>query len=219
MTMPNDAALAGFCAQIYQPAAIVGFDYYDAGMDDGICWALKRFPGYDVVVFRGSLTPQDWICDFRALAMPTRIGHVHDGFYSGMEKMWAEAKPMLQQPAIVTGHSLGAARADVLAALMTIDATAPVARVVMGEPKPGLIDFALRVPGGGRSYRNGDATHHDLVTDLPLTFPPEEYVHPTAIIPVHAEPSAEDFAKDGIFAWHSVALYTTAIAMAAIGAA
>lgn len=215
MIPPTDAALAALCAQIYQPTAIVvGFDYYDAGMDDEVCWALKRFPGFDVVVFRGSLTLQDWICDFRALAMPTRIGHVHAGFYSGMEKMWAEAKPMLTQPVIVTGHSLGAARADVLAGLMVADVGAPISRVVMGEPKPGLLDFAMRLPPGGRSYRNGDATHHDLVTDLPLTFPPEEYVHPTAIIPVHAEPSADDFAHTGIFAWHGAALYVQAITAA-----
>jgi surfactin synthase thioesterase subunit len=111
--------------------------------------------------------------------MPSRIGHVHSGFYAGMEHMWADLKPMLSQPAIITGHSLGAARADVLTALMTVDSVLPVARVVFGEPKPGLLDLAKLITGiPGRSYRNGDDTHHDLITDVPFSFPPEQYVHP-----------------------------------------
>jgi predicted lipase len=178
--MPSDAAIVALCAEIYQPTAIAGaFDYYDAGMDDGICWALRRLDDFDVVVFRGSVTRQDWLRDVQALAMPSRIGHVHSGFYAGMEHMWADLKPMLSQPAIITGHSLGAARADVLTALMTVDSVLPVARVVFGEPKPGLLDLAKLITGiPGRSYRNGDDTHHDLITDVPFSFPPEQYVHP-----------------------------------------
>lgn len=35
---------------------------------------------------------------------------------------------------------------------------------MFGEPKPGLLDFAERVKSvPGRSYRNGDDRHHDLV--------------------------------------------------------
>ena len=146
--MPSDAAIVALCAEIYRPSAIAGsFDHYDAGMDDGICWALKRLDGFDVVIFRGSVTLWDWLRDFRALATPSRIGHVHNGFHAGMEHMWADLKPLLSQPTIVAGHSLGAARADVLAALMTVDGVPPVARVVFGEPKPGLLDFARLIAG------------------------------------------------------------------------
>lgn len=214
--LTTDGDMATLCAEIYQANAIVGsFDYFDAGMDDGVCWALKHFDGYDVVVFRGSITLQDWLRDLTAIAMPSRIGHVHTGFYAGMEHMWSDLKPILKQPAIVTGHSLGAARADVLAALMKVDGSPPVERIVFGEPKPGLLDFAALLDGmPGRSYRNGDATHHDLVTDLPLTFPPEEYVHPTPIIPVCAPPSGSQFAQLGVFAWHHVELYETALSTA-----
>jgi predicted lipase len=211
--IPTDADIAALCAEIYQPTAIVGsFDHYDAGMDDGICWALKRFDGTDVVVFRGSVTIQDWLRDLTALAMPSRIGHVHTGFYAGMEHMWSDLKPLLSQPAIITGHSLGAARASVLCALMRADGVVPLSRIVFGEPKPGLLDFAaLLTEVPGRSYRNGDTTHHDLVTDVPFTFPPEEYVHPTPIIPVCAVPSGSLFAQLGVFAWHHVELYEAAL--------
>jgi predicted lipase len=212
--MPSDAAIVALCAEIYQPTAVAGaFDDYDAGMDDLICWAVKRLTGFDVVVLRGSVTIQDWLRDVQALAVPSRIGHVHSGFYAGMEHMWADLKPLLSQPAIVTGHSLGAARAAVLAALMTVDGVPPVARVVFGEPKPGLLDLAKPVTGiPGGSYRNGDDTHHDLITDVPFSFPPMQYVHPTPIIPVCCRPDDSEFAELGVFAWHHVQLYQAALA-------
>jgi hypothetical protein len=215
MVPPTDAAIAALCAEIYQPAAAAAFDHYDAGGDDGVCWALARLDGFDVVVLRGSITLQDWLRDIQALAMPSRIGHVHSGFYAGMEQMWADLKPMLARPVIVTGHSLGAARAAVLSALMTVDGVPPVARVVFGEPKPGLVDLAQLITGiSGRSYRNGDGTHHDLITDVPFSFPPEQYVHPTPIIPVYAAPGGDLFSSMGAFAYHHIDLYRTALAAA-----
>ena len=51
--MPSDAVLAALCASIYGITAPVGFEHFDPGNDDGVCWALKRLPGFDVVVFRG----------------------------------------------------------------------------------------------------------------------------------------------------------------------
>lgn len=209
---PNDALIASFCGMIYHPLALVKFDHFDAGEDDGVCWALKRLPGFDVVVLRGSVTSLDWIRDLRALARKTRVGHAHIGFHAGMEHVWKDLRPLISQPCIVTGHSLGAARATVLTALMAADGAPPVARVVFGEPKPGLIDLAdivRTVPG--RSYRNGDDVHHDLVTDVPFSFPPLQYVHPTKIIPVCARPHEDEFIQNGVFAWHHIELYEAAL--------
>jgi hypothetical protein len=212
-TVLRDAAIADLCALIYKPAAPISFDHFDAGEDDGICWALKKMPGLDVVIFRGSVTSLDWIRDFRALAIKTRIGHVHDGFYAGMEHMWGDLRPLISQPCVVTGHSLGAARAAVLAALMVADGVTPFARVVFGEPKPGLIDLAEVIKAvPGRSYRNGDERHHDLVTDVPFTLPPLQFVHPTPIIVVTARPSGSLFERFGVFAYHHVELYQAALA-------
>ena len=216
MPPPSDADIAAICAAVYQPRAMIkGFDHFDAGEDDGVCWALKRLSGFDVVVLRGSVTLQDWIRDFRAMAQPSRIGHVHIGFHAGMEHMWGDLRPLISQPVIVTGHSLGAARASILTALMVVDGAAPIARVVFGEPKPGLLDHAVivgKVPG--RSYRNGDERHHDLVTDTPFSFPPLQYVHPTSVIPVCCKPDDDEFETLGVFAWHHAALYETALAVA-----
>jgi hypothetical protein len=213
--IPSDALIASYCGLIYKPTAIIsGFDHFDAGLDDGVCWALKKLPGYDLIVFRGSITVQDWIADFRAMAVPSRIGHVHVGFYAGMEHVWSDLRPLLSQPAIIAGHSLGAARAGVMTALMTVDGSVPAARVVFGEPKPGLMDFAAIIKDvPARSYRNGDAVHHDLVTDVPFSFPPLQYVHPTPIVPVCCKPDGDEFEQGGVFAWHHVSLYETALAV------
>ena len=213
--MPSDALIASYCGMLYKPTAIIaGFDHFDAGLDDGVCWALKKLPGYDLVICRGSVTLQDWIRDFRALALPSRIGHVHVGFYAGMEQVWTDLRPLISQPAIVAGHSLGAARAAVMAALMSVDGTPPVSRVVWGEPKPGLMDFAEIIKAiPARSYRNGDDRHHDLVTDVPFSFPPLQYVHPTPIVPVCCKPSEIEYEQLGAFAWHHWDLYETATAV------
>lgn len=213
----TDALIASLCGLIYKPTAIIsGFDHFDAGLDDGVCWALKKLPGFDVVVFRGSITLQDWINDFRALAIPSRIGHVHVGFFAGMEHVWSELRPLVNQPVIVAGHSLGAARAAVVTGLMVADNAPPIARVAFGEPKPGLLDFADRIKHiPARAYRNGDARHHDLVCDVPLSFPPLQYVHPTPIVPVCCKPEGDQFATLGAFAWHHIGLYETALAVLA----
>jgi hypothetical protein len=209
---PSDAYLASLCGMVYSPLALLKFDHFDAGEDDGVCWALKKLPGFDVVILRGSVTGLDWIRDLRALAIKTRIGHVHIGFHAGMEHVWSDLRPLVNQPCIVTGHSLGAARAAILTALMAIDGAAPAARVVFGEPKPGMIDLAETIKAvPGRSYRNGDDLHHDLVTDVPFSFPPLQYVHPTAIIPVFCKPHEDEFLQNGIFAWHHMDLYETAL--------
>ncbi len=214
MTVPSDAQIANYCAMIYEPNAVISFDHFDAGIDDGVCWALKKLPGFDLIIFRGSITFQDWWRDLMAaIAIPSRIGTVDVGFYSGMEKVWPEALPMISQPVIVSGHSLGAARADLLVALMTVDGKPPISRVVFGEPKPGLVDLATIIEDiPASSYRNGDRTHHDIVTDVPSTFPPVQRVHPTPIVPVSEEPTGGLFATWGIFAYHHITLYETAVA-------
>lgn len=210
----NDALISTLCNSIYSPTALIGqWDKIDFGLDDGVCWALRKIDGFDVIVFRGSITPQDWLRDFRAMIEATRIGHVHAGFYMGLEHVWAEVGPLLTQPVIVAGHSLGAGRAAIFCGLMVKDGAPPVRRVVFGEPKPGLIDLAELIKDvPGFSYRNGDARHHDLVADVPFSFPPMQYVHPTPIIEVCAEPTGSLFERLGAFAYHHMPLYVAALA-------
>jgi hypothetical protein len=219
--IPSDALIVSLCAAIYDATALVdpSWDHFDLGADDGVCYGLKKLDGCDVVVFRGSITLQDWLRDLFVLPLPTlipeltRIGHVHAGFFLGMEKVWGELRPLITQPVIVSGHSLGAARAAILTGLMVKDGRPPIARVVFGEPKPGLSDLAALIEAiPARSYRNGDALHHDVITDVPMTLPPMQFVHPTPIVPVCAEPTGGLFAQLGAFAYHHIQLYEAAVA-------
>ena len=90
----TDRDIANLCSGIYAyPGALpVAWDHFDLGIDDGVCWALKTFLGADVVIMRGSDSLEDWIHDADAIAITTRLGKVHPGFYAGMEKMWSEQK-------------------------------------------------------------------------------------------------------------------------------
>lgn len=217
-TTVNDADIISIILDLYtypdRPPA--KWDYLDEGLDDGVCWAVKRVDDFDIVVFRGSTTLEDWRRDFQAMANAfdtSVLGPVHPGFLRGMSHVWSDLKPLLRVDAkpVVCGHSLGAARASIMAALMIVDNRPPVARVVFGEPRPGfakLASIVSKVPG--RSYRNkGPYRRRDIVTDVPFNIGYQAYVHPTPLIDVYAPPLPSD--KWGLFAWHHIELYSQAI--------
>lgn len=216
--MISDAEIASLCAGIYDPKAGLFLAHYDDGTDaDGVCWGVHEADDASVVVFRGSVSVLDWMRDFNAWADPFHhddLGPVHPGFLSGVRTVERELLTLVpkDQPIVVAGHSLGAARASVLSGLLTIDKRPPVARVVFGEPRPGfqqLADILKSVPG--RSYRNGDGRDHDLITDVPFAIPPlEAYVHPTPLTDVSAPPAGV-FASYGMFAYHHIELYVQAM--------
>lgn len=226
----NDANIAKLCADIYNPAmwpdeppdlnTIQGWRHFDTGDNDGICWGIVAAGDVDVVVFRGSVTMEDWLRDLDAWAKPwvhDELGPVHPGFMLGMEQVGRELVTMWRGKTIFAGHSLGAARATVLTALMLHAGYEQLGRVVFGEPKPGfrmLSDIVSEVPG--RSYRtvgkpSPGATNsgHDLVTDLPFSFPPEEYMHPTPLINLPIEPPVAS--SWGPFLYHHMPLYAQAL--------
>jgi len=110
----------------------------------------------------------------------------------------------------LTGHSLGAARASILAGLMIQAGHPPGRLVTFGCPKPGFQMFAdIIKPITQVSYRNGSDGHHDPVTDVPFTFPPEEYVHPVPLTFITQAPDPGD--RWGMFAFHGIAYYQRAI--------
>jgi hypothetical protein len=219
--MISDATLAALCASSYLDPAQAGiaWDHFDAGSSgDQVRWAIKRIGGDVALILPGSRTLGDWLRDLQAFANPFHhddIGPVHPGFLSGMRTLERELGGMVAKSETlhIAGHSLGAGRAAILTGLLVIDGWEPAARVVFGEPKPGFAQLASIIKDvPGRSYRNVDGDHHDLVTDVPFSFPPEEFLHPSPVIPVCARPAAAAFAQDGIFAWHHMPLYQAALA-------
>lgn len=209
--LPSNYDVAQLCLGIYRYAGVpsVAFDHFDAGEDDGVCWAVKRLEACTVVVLRGSTTPHDWLDDFAAAPIQTRVGTVHAGFHDGLEHMWGDLRRLLEvdRPVIVTGHSLGAARASILTALMLADGVVPARRVVFGEPKPGFDDHTRLVAGApGFSYCNGAHDHDDLVCEVPFTLPPLfRFTRASPLIAISNAPAPND--RWGIFAFHHMQLY------------
>lgn len=226
--MIPDLTLAKLCQALYDSSGqhvYLGqsedWAHYDDGTnDDGVVWAVKEIDEYSVLVFRGSVTLLDWRRDFQAFVDPFHhddLGPVHPGFLSGMRTVQREIAVLVPvgRKIILTGHSLGAARASILTGLLRLSPERRpdvVARVVFGEPRPGFQQLAELVSQvGGSSYRNAADGRHDLVTDVPFAIPPEDYVHPTSLIDVSAAPDGGLVSRWGPFALHHVGLYVKAL--------
>jgi hypothetical protein len=209
--MITDHDIAALCADIYLPEPQA--EWTERVLpDDGVAYGIKDFGTAVALVFRGSVTLPDWLCDAEAIADPldhAGLGPVHPGFFNGLTDLWAELKPELtKKPCIIAGHSLGAARASLFVGLMVIDNSRPLRRVCFGEPRPGFPQAAsIIAKASGRSYCNGNGRAHDPVTDVPFTTWIEDYVHPTPLIPVCEPPTDAEVQQDALFAWHSMMLY------------
>jgi hypothetical protein len=83
----------------------------------------------------------------------------------------------------------------------------PARTVVLGEPRPGFKQLSdLLAPYPRVSYRNRDILGRiDLVTTVPIVFPPEEYVHPSKLDDLIVVPDPLD--KWGAFRLHHSWLY------------
>ena len=180
--------------------------------EDGVWVAIKRVGNLDVVVFRGSVTPEDWVRDFLAIPRTTRhpeLGVVHAGFFLGMVSATTWVAQQLRPGAevAITGHSLGAARAWLHAGLMLHWKTL-VRVVVFGSPKPAFAELAKRIAVAGistTSYRNATPLGHDRVTDLPFTIEPElPWRQPVPLTDISVPPDAGD---TGDFRFHHIGEY------------
>ena len=214
--MITDHDLAVLAAATYDPHR--AWDFWDGGVaHDSVAYGVTVVDGVPVVAFRGSTALIDWRRDLDAWAEPKvnhpDLGPLHDGFFEGMEGAWEMVQQHIKpgSPWIVCGHSLGAARANIVAGLAAADGVSPARKVLFGEPKSGFEELAAvtsRIPGA--SYRNGNEVAHDIVTDVPYYVPPLlAYVHDRPLTMVCCPPPpGSDL---GIFAWHDSNLYVGAL--------
>lgn len=214
--MITDSQIAALLVQLYAGGA--GFDHYEPGQGDhGICWAAKIMPEEALFLLRGSVTAEDWIRDFVALASPfehQKFGEVHPGFLIGMDDATDAMFAMWNKKAriVIAGHSLGAGRASIAAAeFLQRGVPANLIRTVtFGQPKPGMQFFADYISGVTQtSYRNTFGGSHDIVTSLALTLPGQWYVHPKPLIDVSQAPANSDVTCTAL---HHMPLYAAALA-------
>ena len=134
--------------------------------------ALNQTSGNVFVVFRGTLTLGDWLCDFGFPQDPHPWGHAERGFSRLYNQCSASVKNAVQSAGpgakvFVTGHSLGAG----LAVLATADlANVGAAMYSFAGPRVGDLAFAAQ-------FRKSVAVAwrlvntEDIVTTVPLATP------------------------------------------------
>lgn len=203
--IPSDLALVQACADAY-----TGGPWDQSWTREDIHVALRHAGEWDIIAFRGSVDAEDWRDDFRGWpTLHAELGYCHDGFLQGMETAYSELQQAVgTRPVAVTGHSLGAARALILAGLMTARNRAPNLVVTFGTPRPGMAKLSNLLLDGGypiRHYRNGP----DPVCGVPLAVPfLWPYQKPKPDIRLLAAPATESADP---FRWHHIPLYVEGI--------
>lgn len=189
----TDLDYANLCARIYQvDASTDKFWAHYWEIDDVVC-GHTIVEKLDVIVFRGSVTLEDWLRDVAAIPMwHSKLGFVHSGFYKGLDTLY----PLIQAVVVgkqiaITGHSLGAARACDMAGLFVYDTgvgACPVTELVtFGQPKPAWANLGRIITKSGMrhiSYRN----RNDPVSLVP----PPPFENTELWVSLNAEPSPTD---------------------------
>ena len=170
----------------------------DAADDDG---------GQPVTGFRATASPGGatcdalgdasmcWIRDLEAVPIwDSRLGFVHAGFMMGMYDVLAAVALAAVKDIVVTGHSLGGARARILAALLAYSGKPVSQCCVFGSPRPGFANLSRILQKSATplaSYRN----YHDPVPLVPAAWVPvigDPWVHPDPWISLEEHSAPDD---------------------------
>ncbi len=200
--------LAQLSAKIYDDAT----DWLHYLEIDGVIVGHAKDGDTDILVLRGSATAEDWLRDGNAIpAWHPDLGMVHTGFIVGMDAVFAQVQSLVGPKVAITGHSLGGARARILAAMFAYKKLPVEMLCVFGSPKPAFMNLARIISKSGMvhlSYRN----RNDVVPTLPLTLPLLlDYEHTEQWTSVNAAPALDclEPLRD-----HSSVLYVQALSQA-----
>ena len=194
----TDLDLAQACSDLYAASG----PWAKVWNLDGIVCALRKDAAGQIVCFRGSVTAEDWADDFKGWpTLDADLGYVHDGFREDMDRVVTEVLPALgASPTAVCGHSLGAARALIFAAMLVVRKQ-PVSKLTaFGCPRPGFAKLSGILRNGGfpiTIYRNGP----DPVASVPRLIPMWQKPVPDTILSMPPDHIADPFA------WHHFPLY------------
>ena len=137
----------------------------------------KSSGGANILAIEGTHDPLGWALDFIALDVEDQqgmnhatLGLIHAGFYgSALAALTRCALIAARGPYAICGHSLGAATALLIGALLMDDMLPPVKIGAFAPPRVGgdvFIKTATSVPGCYDRYGT------DPVTDVPIWLPP-----------------------------------------------
>jgi len=141
---------------------------------------LARRDGEAYLVFRGTMTTNEWVADLNVRLVPRPYlgsGQVHDGFLRTYELFRATILESLRQVGrgdrlLVTGHSLGAGLATLAAAdVATVRPGAAPTIYTFASPRVGDRQFASEYNArlGSGSYRVANTC--DMVVSVPFPVP------------------------------------------------
>jgi hypothetical protein len=190
MILPSQ--LATLCGNLYDP---VSADVFTKVLTiNDVVIGFATIAGQDVAVLRGTDADhiEDWLRDFKAYPeFDKELGYCHSGFLEGMDDVFEAIRNSVTNP-IITGHSLGGARARILAGKFAYH-NIPYDHVcVFGSPKPAFINLSRILEKSGSphiSYRN----RNDIVPTVPLTLPPFlDFVHTESWRMTNAAPAIDN---------------------------
>jgi len=145
----SDVLRADWCGDVFSPSYYVAVDHQTRSV---------------VLALRGTLSPQDVITDAVAESVPFQIGavsgFVHSGMLQGATMLAVELAPFLCQELlsrpgynlVITGHSLGAGTASLLA--IKLRETTPLKPICYAFAPPCVMSEALAIAAQGCGVRS-----------------------------------------------------------------
>ena len=172
-------------ADLYNDKRHEFFHIYHEETNFGINMGLYQntVTGYVIWVFRGSVTPEDWVRDMISFLPSRQNNEVFPlGFAEGMEKFLQKIDKDMCYPDVITGHSLGAAHAVIAYHILSaqgVFSESPEKRspdlITFGCPNT-VLETWVGIQSIFQNYKNGE----DYVTTLP-PWPWTQY-HPETIL-------------------------------------
>jgi hypothetical protein len=148
----------------------------------------------DIIVFRGTDNVKDALRDLSFWPKKhLKLGYCFDGFLTGLDDVFEETKAVVGENVYITGHSLGGARARLLAALYIINSLPVKELCVFGSPKPAYKKVAQIIQNSDTkhiSYRHSA----DLIPKQPPTlWPFLRYIHTEQWIELQGDAASSEF--------------------------
>lgn len=215
IALPSDAELVNAAAAAYDPAAVPFINELGSALR---IFLTQRADGLVIIAIEGTHDPLGWAFDFFALRIfdhpgikHASLGFIHAGFYTMamavIERLDVELTHRAA-PYAICGHSLGAALALLLGALLTVRGMPPVKVGAFAPPRVGGAKFvatATSVPFCADRYGLDPVPMVPL--DLPILFPYDQVVLRELVAP----PLPRDASLAALFDQHHITHYVAGV--------
>ena len=161
----------------------------------GISYSITETDTEWILCLRGSKSPEEWLQDFMALPIWTRLGMVHSGSWIGMDALYAVVLILARialtagKKIVLTGHSLGGGHAHEFAGLFILDGIM-VKLVTFAAPRFAWANLRRIFEKAGIERRN-----YQFKNDPVPEVPPFPYVYAIDLTHLDGPTDPNDFAN------------------------